>query len=192
MLKIAIILGSTRPGRNGEAVAKWVYEIAQKRNEAKELSSISPRYRLFQRSSGIFFVEDRISKKQESLKTRDKIAAQRIFSARNEAHQQPAINLQIARAYLMASDPAIATRTWQHVMGDIVKTKLGETKARWLMAIKDECLGTIRNVTVISTTADQFFRVIEANGFNKCLPQARPQLRLGHELASIASHSEKA
>ena len=43
MLKIAIILGSTRPGRNGEAVAKWVYEIAQKRNEAKELSSISPR-----------------------------------------------------------------------------------------------------------------------------------------------------
>jgi len=62
------------------------------------------RYRLFQRSSGIFFVEDRISKKQESLKTRDKIAAQRIFNAWNEAHQQPAINLQIARAYLMASE----------------------------------------------------------------------------------------
>jgi len=120
------------------------------------------RYRLFQRSSGIFFIEDRISKKQESLKTRDKIAAQRIFSARNEAHQQPAINLQIARAYLMASDPAIATRTWQHVMGDIVKTKLGETKARWLMAIKDESLGTIREVPVISTTADHFLRVIEA------------------------------
>ena len=31
MLKIAIILGSTRPGRKGEAVAKWVYDIAQKR-----------------------------------------------------------------------------------------------------------------------------------------------------------------
>lgn len=30
MLKIAIILGSTRPNRNGEAVAKWVYEIASK------------------------------------------------------------------------------------------------------------------------------------------------------------------
>jgi NAD(P)H-dependent FMN reductase len=35
MLKIAIILGSTRPGRNGEAVAKWVYEIAQKRSDAE-------------------------------------------------------------------------------------------------------------------------------------------------------------
>jgi len=31
MLKIAIIIGSTRPGRNGEAVAKWVYEIAHQR-----------------------------------------------------------------------------------------------------------------------------------------------------------------
>src|SRR5438445_9738668 len=35
MLKIAIIIGSTRPGRNGEAVAKWVYEIAQKRRDAE-------------------------------------------------------------------------------------------------------------------------------------------------------------
>ncbi|MFF2052991.1 NADPH-dependent FMN reductase [Leifsonia sp. NPDC058194] len=31
MTKIAIIIGSTRPGRNGEAVARWVYEHAAKR-----------------------------------------------------------------------------------------------------------------------------------------------------------------
>jgi len=35
MLKIGIILGSTRPGRNGEAVAKWVHEIAKKRTDAQ-------------------------------------------------------------------------------------------------------------------------------------------------------------
>ena len=35
MLKIAIIIGSTRPGRNGEAVAKWVDGLAQKRNDAE-------------------------------------------------------------------------------------------------------------------------------------------------------------
>jgi NAD(P)H-dependent FMN reductase len=34
MLKIAIIIGSTRPGRVGEAVSKWIYEIAKKRNDA--------------------------------------------------------------------------------------------------------------------------------------------------------------
>lgn len=35
MLKIAIIIGSTRPGRNAEAVAKRVYEIATKRTNAE-------------------------------------------------------------------------------------------------------------------------------------------------------------
>ena len=32
-LKVAIILGSTRPNRNGEAVAKWVYGLASKRGD---------------------------------------------------------------------------------------------------------------------------------------------------------------
>ncbi|WP_223691937.1 NADPH-dependent FMN reductase [Leifsonia poae] len=31
MTKIAIIIGSTRPGRNGEAVARWVFEHAAQR-----------------------------------------------------------------------------------------------------------------------------------------------------------------
>ncbi|MFB2600432.1 NADPH-dependent FMN reductase [Herbiconiux sp. P17] len=35
MTKIGIILGSTRPGRNGEAVAKWVTEIASRRDDAE-------------------------------------------------------------------------------------------------------------------------------------------------------------
>jgi NAD(P)H-dependent FMN reductase len=34
-IKIAVILGSTRPDRNGEAVARWVYEIANKRIDAE-------------------------------------------------------------------------------------------------------------------------------------------------------------
>ena len=34
-MRIGIILGSTRPGRNGEAVAKWTYEIASKRTDAE-------------------------------------------------------------------------------------------------------------------------------------------------------------
>ena len=35
MIRIAIILGSTRPGRSGEAVAKWVHGIASKRRDAQ-------------------------------------------------------------------------------------------------------------------------------------------------------------
>lgn len=33
MLKIGVILGSTRKGRNGEAVAKWIYQFAEKRRD---------------------------------------------------------------------------------------------------------------------------------------------------------------
>src|SRR6266542_5039770 len=35
MIKVAIILGSTRPNRNGEAVAKWVYELSKERDDAE-------------------------------------------------------------------------------------------------------------------------------------------------------------
>jgi NAD(P)H-dependent FMN reductase len=35
MTKIGIIIGSTRPGRNGEAVAKWVHEVASRRTDAE-------------------------------------------------------------------------------------------------------------------------------------------------------------
>ncbi|MGV3772199.1 MAG: NADPH-dependent FMN reductase [Verrucomicrobiales bacterium] len=35
MLKIGIIIGSTRPGRVGESVARWVFDIAQKRKDAQ-------------------------------------------------------------------------------------------------------------------------------------------------------------
>ncbi len=34
MIKIAIIIGSTRPGRKAETVAKWVHGIASKRSDA--------------------------------------------------------------------------------------------------------------------------------------------------------------
>jgi NAD(P)H-dependent FMN reductase len=35
MSRIGIILGSTRPNRNGEQVARWVYEIASRRSDAE-------------------------------------------------------------------------------------------------------------------------------------------------------------
>lgn len=35
MLKIGIIIGSTRPGRLGEAVGKWAYEVSKARKDAE-------------------------------------------------------------------------------------------------------------------------------------------------------------
>lgn len=35
MIKTAVIIGSTRPGRVGESVARWVYDIAKGRSDAE-------------------------------------------------------------------------------------------------------------------------------------------------------------
>ncbi|MBC7386916.1 MAG: NAD(P)H-dependent oxidoreductase [Cryobacterium sp.] len=35
MLNVAVIIGSTRPERKGEAVAKWVHEVSSKRTDAR-------------------------------------------------------------------------------------------------------------------------------------------------------------
>lgn len=119
------------------------------------------RYRLFQRSNGIYFIEDRVTGKQASLQTRDKTAAQRIFNAKNESHQQPAINLQIARAYLMAVDPMVAKRSWGHAMSEIIKFKKGSTLQRWETAIKDKAFDSIRTLPLLETQAEQLLRVLE-------------------------------
>src|SRR4051794_8086093 len=35
MIRVAIVTGSTRPGRNNEAVARWVYSLAKARTDAE-------------------------------------------------------------------------------------------------------------------------------------------------------------
>jgi hypothetical protein len=35
MLRVAIIIGSTRPGRVGEAVGRWVYDLTRQREDAQ-------------------------------------------------------------------------------------------------------------------------------------------------------------
>ena len=35
MIRVAIIVGSTRPGRKAGIVARWVYDIASKRSDAE-------------------------------------------------------------------------------------------------------------------------------------------------------------
>ncbi len=35
MIRVGIIVGSTRPGRAGEAVARWVYDLARRRADAE-------------------------------------------------------------------------------------------------------------------------------------------------------------
>jgi hypothetical protein len=60
---------------------------------------MKPQFRLYRRQQGgRYYLHDNLTGKQESLHTSDRAKATRILHAKNEVRQQPAINLQIARA----------------------------------------------------------------------------------------------
>ena len=55
-------------------------------------------FRLFRRN-GIFYAEDPVTRKQKSLRTRDRAEAERLAFHGHEARRQPQLNLQIARGH---------------------------------------------------------------------------------------------
>ena len=119
------------------------------------------RYRVFRRGWGTYYCEDLVTKKQETLKTRDKEEAFRLVAARNETENAPAFSRQLARVYWKAGDSAAATRTWQHIMDEIPKLKNGSTRERWLTAIKDKAFDSIRELVVLETKAEHFLKILE-------------------------------
>ncbi len=123
------------------------------------------RYRMFKKrtKNGIYFAQDNQTGRQTSLRTGDKAAATRLLNAMNEAHRQPHLNLQIARSYLLASDPTLVTRTWQEVMDRIVSLKNTSTRDRWERAVKDCAFDSIRKLKVVETCDRDFFRVLDTH-----------------------------
>ncbi len=121
---------------------------------------MNQRYRLFKRSWGTFYVEDIETGKQDSLETKDKKEAQRLFHAKNETAHLPAFNLKMARVYLQAADPKAITRTWQYVMDEILRMKQGDTHRRWLVETKRQAYDPIRNKLLVETQAEHFLLVL--------------------------------
>ncbi|HEV2328204.1 MAG TPA: tyrosine-type recombinase/integrase [Verrucomicrobiae bacterium] len=119
------------------------------------------RYSVFPRPWGVYYYQDNTTGKQGTLKTRDKAEAYRLVAAKNENEKAPAFSLHLARVYWKAGDPAAAGRTWQNVMDEIPKLKQGHTQHRWLTAIKDKALDSIRRMVVLETQAEHFLKVLE-------------------------------
>ena len=83
------------------------------------------------RRNGIYYSQDSNTGKQKSLGTRDETTAHKLIEATNEAHRSPILNLQLARAYLSASDPAFLVRTWQTVMDQLKIRGRDSTRERY-------------------------------------------------------------
>jgi integrase len=120
------------------------------------------RYNVFRRENGIFYSLDTLTKKRQSLETGDAEAARRLANALNEACKQPAINLQIAKAYLAAADSGFVKRTWREVMAEFVKIKTASNRTRSERAVLDKSFDSIRDRQLIETRAEHFLRVLES------------------------------
>jgi integrase len=78
----------------------------------------------------------------------------------NEAQIQPAINRQIARGYLVASDTQFNERTWRYVLEMVTEQKHGPTKERWLKVGSDKALKKLWGKKLIETTPDELLKMM--------------------------------
>ena len=119
------------------------------------------------------------------------LTATRLLHAKNEAAQQPAINLQIAKAYLAATDASFVKRTWREVMVDFVKVKTGSNRTRSERAIMDKAFDLIRDRAIDRNPPGTFSaRARIKQGFNQYLFAAVSQFCRGHGLAAVAGDAK--
>jgi len=93
----------------------------------------------------------------------DEAAARKLVEATNEAHRNPILNLQLARAYLAASDPAFVERTWQNVMDQMQSRGRTSSRSRFKFAYKHSAFDGLRNKPLMETNAADFFPIFKTN-----------------------------
>jgi hypothetical protein len=75
--------------------------------------AMQQQFGLIQRPWGVYYLKNKLTGEQTSLKTRDRDEAQRLLAAHNDTEAQPHFNLALARVYMNGADPKLGTRTWQ-------------------------------------------------------------------------------
>lgn len=143
------------------------------------------RYRLYCRKrTGTYYIQDNVTGQQESTGTKDKKKARAILFAKNQANEQPALNLAMARTYLSAHSPQLATRTWQDIMDDKEKNyeSLGQLPAlkRWRKACNSEPFRLIAPLRLIETESAHILAVLR---HKKAGPSTNTWLRILHNYA---------
>ena len=113
------------------------------------------------RRNGIYYSQDSLTGKQKSLGTRDETTARKLVEAANEAYRSPLLNLQLARAYLSASDPAFLLRTWQTVMDQMQTRGRVSSRQRYLSAFRTPGFDPIRNKPLLETATADFLQIMK-------------------------------
>jgi len=110
------------------------------------------RFTLFRRGK-VFYFEDRETKLQKSLGTQDLGQARKIVQAKNDAINQPMMNLVMAKTFLVAKDPKLITRTWEDVLERFCDRSNANTRMRHerVAVIFKSCCATDSERVFVST-----------------------------------------
>jgi integrase len=125
--------------------------------------TLKRRHLMFLRGN-VYYVEDTETRKQTSLGTRDKRTAERLVLAKNEATEQPLMNLSMARTYLAAHDPRMVTRTWANVIAVFSSNGRESTRQRCERAFASTPFDSIRNKALVETNGEDILNVLKIGG----------------------------
>ncbi len=118
---------------------------------------------LFKRGE-LYYLQDGATGKQQSLQTRSRTVAERLWRARNEATAAPQLNMALARVYLSANDPRMLARTWQEVIEEFCSRGKPPTQALRRRKVRHRAYDAIRRKPLVETTAADFLAVLKAAG----------------------------
>jgi hypothetical protein len=142
---------------------------------------MKPRFILFRRA-GVYYSEDTTTRKQTSLRTKDEAEATVVLNAKNESFRQPVLNVQIARAYLTAGDPAFAQRTWQSVMEQMQTHGKDSTKTRCARAMQSKAFDGLRGKKLMETSAEDFLTILNGGKVSVAQPPEMSSCRCQRRL----------
>jgi hypothetical protein len=117
-------------------------------------------YRLYQRSNGIFYAENVNTNKQATLKTRDPAAAARLLAGMNQAAEQPALNVAMAKVYLGAKSPLFCSRTWGDLMMAMAAGYSAATLIRYEKFMKSAPVQSLNRLPLVHTDSGHFLAVL--------------------------------
>jgi hypothetical protein len=119
------------------------------------------RYYLYQRrSSGVYFIQDRLAKKHESLRTRTALSSRTPFQCPEPGRRAAHPECFAGQGYLVGLSPELANRTWQDVMHAMEKNYKDETLCRFRKLMRSAPLASLLKLTLVYTNSSHFLAVL--------------------------------
>lgn len=113
------------------------------------------------RRRDVYYLVDSLTNKKESLRTGSRTEAKRIQLARNQAVEQPSLNMALGKAFLSAHDQQLPQRTWGLVMDEFCSHGKASTQERSCRAMASKPFRLLRNKKIVETTAADFLEVLK-------------------------------